>query len=61
MLKKLRDINFYNLKEIDKAKLKEELSSLKINLQFHPFFNSEFTEQKVSLINAELDNVIGSI
>ena len=58
-LNKLKNLNFYSLKSIDK--LSDELSNYKIDLGLYSHINSTKTKEKIYKINASFDQVLGNI
>ena len=58
-LNKLKNLNFYSLKSIDK--LSDELLNYKIDLGLYSHINSTKTKEKIDKINASFDQVLGNI
>ncbi len=58
-LNKIKNINFHHFNNIDK--IEEELQNMKINLSRYNFFISDFSKEKITLINNNLDTLLENI
>lgn len=59
-LNKIKNLNFFNLKEIDSIENEIE-KNLKIDLNFYNYFNSDYSKEKINLVNIELNNFLKEI
>lgn len=53
----IKKLNFHTLKDIDK--IIELLNEYKINIEYYWFFNTEYTKDKIKLINWWLEHILG--
>ena len=60
-LKELYKINFYQLKDIDNIENKVKEYLLEIKKPIYNYIDSEFTKEKVKILNNELNNLIEKI
>gem|GEM_PF-2385913 len=61
-LKKLKNLDFYNLKDIDniEEEIKKYLFDLD-NISFYKYITSEYTKAKIEIINNTLNELIQKI
>jgi len=52
-------MSFHSLKDIDVDKFDMQMQNYKIDLSYYVFFNTQFTQDKVDLVNKNLQSLIG--
>jgi len=57
-LEKIKNINFYSLKNVDIHELEKEMLNYKVDISYYIYFSSNFTSEKVKLINDQLDVIL---
>jgi len=58
-LNRIKYLNFHTLKNIEE--IEKELNKYKIDLALYNYFNSNYTKEKINLINLELEKIIKKI
>ena len=58
-LEKIKSMSFHSLKDIDVDKFDMQMQNYKIDLSYYVFFNTQFTQDKVDLVNKNLQSLIG--